>query len=46
MTILTSSIAEDKGAKLMSSSGLEATEAEMEEAYQEFEDDNASAVIG
>ncbi|KUI55268.1 Translation initiation factor eIF-2B subunit gamma [Cytospora mali] len=32
---------EDKNAKLMSSSGLEATEEEMQEVYQEFEADDA-----
>ncbi|KAK7746938.1 Translation initiation factor eIF-2B subunit gamma [Cytospora paraplurivora] len=33
---------EEKGAKLMSSSGLEATEEEMQEVYQEFETDDAA----
>lgn len=39
--IANDSTAEDKDNKLMSSEGLEATEAEMEEVLQEQEDDVA-----
>jgi translation initiation factor eIF-2B subunit gamma len=37
--------AEDKDNKLMSSEGLEATEAEMDEVLQDMEDDAEQAVM-